>query len=65
MSPIITSATKILQVFKQRQITSGNKLLLEIIILVSDWLIVVLMTIRLGIYIYKVLTEMSAYNVTA
>ena len=51
VSLTITSDGKTLQVFKQQQIASGNKLLLVIDILVSNWLIAVPMTIRLGTHV--------------
>ena len=49
LSPTISSDTATLHVCKQQQIASGNKYYKNI--LVSNWLIVVLMTIRLAIHI--------------
>ena len=49
LSPTIFSDAATLHVCKQQQIASGNKYYENI--LVSNWLIVVLMTIRLSIYV--------------
>ena len=53
--PTISSDAATLHVCKQQQIASGNKYYLNI--LVSNWLIVLLMTIRLNIHVSLTITS--------
>ena len=55
--PTITSDAKTLHVCKQQQIASGNKLFLVIYTLVSNWLMAVPMTIRLGTHIRQMASK--------
>ena len=62
LSPTISSDAATLHVCKQQQIASGNKYYYNL--LVSNWLIVVLMTIRLGIHVSHVSPTITSDAIT-